>query len=183
MRVFHWLLLLLTVFAFILIAILCSDVPSGASGILHPEYSTMLKGGSSIAESTTVKWLGLFFGIGIMLFFVMGIFIGMDSRPKSIRNEARVPFLIGTALYLLVFIALTLAYWSLYDSGSSVYLGGFPLPTAILLYGVTFVPILFTILYVRNFHSWVLSSDELESFHEIKRKRIARMGNAEKSPS
>ena len=179
MKVFHWLFLLIVLFAFVLLAILLSDVLPGSSGMLHPEFKTMLKGGPSIAASARGRWLALFFGIGIILFFVTGIFIGLASRNKLVRDQARKPLLIGAVAYLLVFISLTLSYWSYHDTGSSIYLGGFPLPTGILLYGVTLLPVVFTILYVRNFGTWVLTGEELERFHEINRKRKARLGNTE----
>ena len=48
-----------------------------------------------------------------------------------------------------------------------MFLLGFPLPTAVMLYGIWGVPLIFVLFFVIRFDQWILKPEELERFETL----------------
>jgi hypothetical protein len=99
------------------------------------------------------------------------VFIGIGNRRTPLSDQAKLSISIASGIYILVFVVLVFVNWSYVDSQSDFFIGGFPLPTSIMLYGLTLVPLLFTLLYIIKFEAWILSKEDLEKFEAILRSR------------
>lgn len=164
MKIFQ-LFLGLLLFVFVLFASMqFSGQPDGATGIPHEQFGQLLKSGTSQAEMPVVKWLAYLFGLAIIGVFGFGIYIGMLKNGKTGPPANWILF--GFFLYMLVYSGMTNSYWS-YDPNDPVYFGGFPAPTAWMIYGMWAFPAFFTILYNYFFHSWYLKDEDMERFEEL----------------
>ena len=103
-------------------------------------------------------------GVLQILFFVSLLALGARSR-KSFPTERRVLW-IGALVYVAFFLAMTVAYDAYARSGSDLLVFSFPPPTALMLYGVGFTPLVFVGLYMLRFEPWILDDDELDRFLE-----------------
>ena len=151
--------------AVVLIVVLV-DEPANSRGIDHPGFETMRQGGDS-SRHDSVLLLGWLYGT-----LSIGLFVGLMAM--ALRRGGRLPagsgpaLLTGLALVVLVFTLLVLSYRS-YVAPEAVrtLFGSFPQPTAWMLYGLWPVPLVFVLLYVRNFDRWVISEDEVAEFERL----------------
>ncbi|MFT5386662.1 MAG: putative membrane protein, partial [Saprospiraceae bacterium] len=169
MKTSHWFLILLTAFTTVLFMILISDPPIASTGKLHDQFKTMMHSGSSVIASAYVKWLAFLFGLGIIAIFGMAVSFGAKKygQLKGIKSW----LYLGIIAFLLVFTMITFIYWEYSATGSRTIFGGLPLPTALMMYTLGTVPLIFTLIYVVKFRSWVLTEEEEKRFQEIIEKR------------
>jgi len=168
----YYVFLLVLAFPLLIIAGLAivEPVPQ-ASGVVHPEFKTMLHSANSQASSSQVKYLGFAFGISIIAVFGLCLYWG-SKRTQQAGFRKR-DLWVGMILYLLTFSALVFSSWK-YDHIEAPLWGELPIPTAWMLYGIWFVPVVFIILYVSGFRKHVLSEEDEAAFQKIIEERIAR---------
>ncbi len=143
--------------------VLTTDEPDNAHGFAHSTFAaSMQQGGSGIERHEHIRWLGLAYGALKIVFFVSCLLLGV--RDSKNRKWA---FLLAGIVYLATFCLMMVAdYFYVRDATPTLVLG-FPLPTAIMLYGLWGVPWIFLLFYVLNFDRWILSPLELERFEEM----------------
>ena len=165
----------------VVLAVALTDEPAGSRGIDHPEFETMRQGGGSERHDSVVFWGWLYGTLSIALF--VG-FMALGLRRRGRLPEGSGPALvIGLALFALVFTLLVLSYRAYVEPGADRALfGSFPRPTAWMLYGLWPVPLVFALLYMKNFDRWVISEDEVAEFEQLvaesKRERALRRRDA-----
>ncbi|MEO1974211.1 MAG: hypothetical protein ABGX07_21795 [Pirellulaceae bacterium] len=139
----------------------------GLHGIPHDKFSrTMLQGGSGSERHASVRWLGLSLGLLQVSFFVGCLLLGI----RGLAGRTRVVIVCGT-LYAAAF-AMMVIVDHFYAMGSArAIVMGFPLPTAIMMYGVGGAPLAFVLLYVLNFDQWILTPDDFEKFEKLVRSK------------
>jgi len=142
--------------------VLMTEEPEGAAGVGHPEFSSMLQGGDGAQRLAPVRLVSRILGVLLILFFVALLVLG-TRRKKSFPTERRLLWM-GTLAYVGFFLAMTVAYDAYASSGSDVLVLSFPPPTALMLYGVGFTPLVFVFLYMLRFDPWILDDDELGRF-------------------
>ena len=134
---------------------LMSAQPPGNRGLPHSIFpKTMLEGGSGVERLGPVRWLGLAF-----VLCQVGIYVSCLALRRSRRRViimATVGLLFAATFVALVVVDLFYARGELREV-----VAGLPWPTAIMIYGVCGVPILFIMLYTVFFDSWVMTPDEL----------------------
>lgn len=167
-----WLFIFLVGFLFLIVLIWIFPVPTAATGMLHPTYSTMLKSGTSVAAVPLSKWLAFFFGIGVLGTFSFLLVIGAKKASAVKNRKINRSLLLGIGIYLAMYGWMMLSYWS-YEPGDGFFLG-FPLPTAWMLIGMGLMPLFFTVLYIVNFNNWVISPEEIATFQQIVAARRKR---------
>lgn len=177
MNKFHWLGALVFCFVGLVVALFLTEVPVQATGMMHPHFSSMLKSGSNLPPSLLQKIIYLFVGIFILTILCLMLFIGIDNRKSSSLRLTRLLILIASGLYISVFVVMVLINWSYVDGQSDLFVGGFPLPTAIMLYVLTLFPLTFSLIYILKFKSWILNKDDLTKFEEIIRSRKQRQSS------
>ena len=141
--------------------LLLDEMPDG-HGFNHPDYPTMQRGGDGTARHADVLWIGWALGVLQLLFFIGLLALGARSRrPQPFEKRAMIA---GTIIYVAFFTWMVLAYNSYAIASSPGLVFSFPLPTALMLYGVGFAPLVFIFLYMFRFTPWILDDDELETF-------------------
>ena len=111
------------------------------------------------------KTVGFGLAFVVLILTVMGLFVAQGYRKHAGGGPMR--WLLGGFIgYGLVFGGLVLAYRS-YASGDISFFGGFPAPSAWMVYGVFLFPWVLVILYVRNFDRWIYSSEDAARFQTL----------------
>lgn len=174
MKIFHLFLAFILVFWLVIIGIWITPEPAAVSGQLHPEFHSMLKSGTSVSSSPTIKWLSYFFGLGI--FGIMGfmILIGARKKDKTITRKIHARILLSFVLIFLVYSITVFSYWDYASTTTTSYFGGLPTPTSWMVYGIWFTPLVLVFIYIFKFDQWIISSEELRRFQEIVEKRRER---------
>ena len=102
-----------------------------------------------------------------MVFMVTCLTLGVRKR-----SQRRGPFLVVGALFVLLFTLLILSDAAYARGESERLVLSFPLPTALMLYGVYGIPVLFMVIYTVKFDSWILTPEDIERYHKlVKEKR------------
>lgn len=144
------------------------------TGQIYETYQSMLVSGTSVASHPILKWMALFFGIGILIVFSFIMFLGFRKGGRKLNPQLKQSLLAGMGLYIACFIIMTIVYWQYHDGTNLEYFMGVPSPTAWMLFGLGLAPLYFTTIYIIKFNDWVISPEELDEFHDIVRKRRLR---------
>ena len=140
------------------------NVPTGQ---LHPEYSTMLRSGESVAADPLVKWMAYLFGLGIISIFALALLIGARKEDPGKQRGLSRALGWGLGAYFIVYTLFVIVYWQYAGEATTGFALGFPIPTAMMLYALGFVPLVMTFVYLVKFRDWVLTEEEEERFKEI----------------
>ena len=172
-QLFRFFFILLLGFLGLIIYLWVGTTPSiHAAGALHPKFSSMLKSGQEAANNSSASIFSYLFALFAVATLGFVLLIGM--KKKGSLGPVKKGLIGGIIGFMLVFTGLTLSYWD-YTSAetSSTYFGGFPTPTAWMLYGVPCFALFFTFLYLINFDNWVLTEEDKARFDEIIEKNNA----------
>lgn len=137
----------------------------------HNSYSTMLVGQYNVGSE---YWVFVLLGWSMINIFILCLYLGLRNRSgqKSIGRW----LVTGYLLYCLAFGLMVLADLNYLNEATTAFFLGFPIPTAWMIYGMWFVPLLFSILFIIKYNSWVLSQDDLRTFEKILQDRKQRLG-------
>lgn len=138
----------------------------------HPDVPAMLQSKALAAETPIVIVLGSVFGV--LSLAVMGL-VGWAGLLKQGKETPLARWmLIAFGGYILVFMALFLTYSGyVNDPYSSSIFGGFPVPTAWMMYGAWFFPLVFIGLYSFLFKKWVVNEADMAQFEALLQQRRA----------
>lgn len=141
--------------------------PPGGHGAPHDQFArTMYKGNIGIDRLADVRWLGLAFAGMQAIFFVSCLLLGTRKRGRLL-----VVVVSGGLLYVAAFVALVLADSVYAGGGAREIVLGLPVPTAIMIYVVTAVPVIFSVMYVLQFDQWILKPEDLERINQLAERR------------
>ena len=166
MKPYLILLGLLVLTALTLGVALTRPVPEAATGAPHAEHAEMKQGGDPERHDGGLL-LGWIYGVAQIGLFMVTIGI---SIPKNRPGQWWLS--VCSVLYLAVFSAMMLVYAQERANAPSVL--GFPLPTAMLVFGMWPASALFVVLYSTHFRKWVYSTADAKRFEEIKTKYSGR---------
>lgn len=155
------------ILVFLLGIILCAGlVPEvvGATGVDHPQFKGMKVSPSNIDQQPSTRYLGYLFGLGIISLFGTMLFIG--NRKKGQMTSISKPLIIGILIYIVVFSSMVFSHWSYSDNNGSDFILSMPKPTAWMILGVWFVPLIITITYILKFEEAIISDEEIAEFNE-----------------
>lgn len=139
------------------------EEPENAHGFKHATFQqAMLQGGSGIERHATARWLGLVYGTLQIIFIVSCLLFGV---PKA--TKAKVTLICCGGAVVSVFGLLVITDYFYVRSEAPMFLLGFPLPTAVMLYGIWGVPLIFVLFFVIRFDQWILKPEELERFETL----------------
>ena len=149
--------------------VLFLEEPPDSQGYGHRDISTMRQGGSGERHSQ-VLWWGVAIGVLQLLVFVGFLLFGMrrGSGPERSKGWA---FLVGSVLYLTVFMLMIFAYREYVEDPSGRLLS-LPVPTAVMLFGLWPLPLYFVLLYSLKFDDWVFSPEDNNRFQELVRSNL-----------
>ncbi len=125
----------------------------------------MLQSTGGIAAQSGALWVAFVMSLLILAMMATCVWIGLGKRGSGTPLSRRM--MIGFGGYGIVFAALTATYARYAGDTEVPFFGGFPLPTAWMIYGVWLFPILFVALYMTMFDRWVLTDDDLARFKQL----------------
>lgn len=167
---FSWLtFVMLLVLCVIIAALFCiGEVPGGLS-LKHPDHVDMLQGRPGIETQLNIKWLGWAFGVMQFCFFIclLALCLNKQGRLKILKK----PLFACTLLCITAFCLMMTAYWAFAQEGSGSLFGSFPLPTALMLYALWPMQILFVVIYVIYYDKAIFTTEDEEKFQELLRSQ------------
>lgn len=179
MKLEHLVFVLLLLYGALLVAAFLTPPPDGSHGAAHPDFATMLTGGDPQRHAPTL-WLGWGVGLTQILLTSAMIALGMRRPGDGFAGDLRglgKPLMGGTLLYAVVWTFLILTYQGSMDGGSGTLYLALPAPTAVMIYLLWPVPLVFAAFFVFGFRRWVLSEEDQEAFARIVARRQAAQAN------
>ena len=134
-------------------------------GTSNDAHATMLSGGDGAARYENIWWVGLAFGLFQIVFFLVSLAVGGEKRGDY--GPLKLPLIVGGIAYAVVFIALVLSHRAYVNDADPGLFLGFPIPTAWMMYGVWLVPLVFMLLFLFKFDSWIYTEDDRKRFEEL----------------
>lgn len=153
----------------IVFTILLQPAPDSISGNLHPIFPSMSQGGDASRHDGFLA-LGWLFGALQIILFVVCIWVSICGE----KTHRWVVIVCGGA-YLLIFTMLMISYRQ--GVIEAPFILGFPLPTTLLVFGMWPMAVVFSILYVVKFRSWVYSPQDQEVFENLKAEMNSKGGD------
>lgn len=160
--VYALLICLLALLLIMLLAWIWSPLAQ-ATGVPHPEYKGMYISVANIDEARHTRWLGYFFGLGII--GVFGSFLFLGNRKKGKLTPISQWLWIGIVMYSIAYSGMVFSHWEYVAEGGGAFVLSMPIPTAWMICGVWFVPAIITLVYILKFESWIISEEEIATFH------------------
>ena len=139
--------------------------------------STLLQSKGGYGDKPGVIIMGYMILAMMLGIMCTAILMGMKKYGKPSPGQRWI--IVGFILYGLVFLALTLSYWNYTQGNIASLWGGYPAPTAWMIYGVWLFPVLIVVLFIIKFDQWFLSADDLETFKHLLDERKAVEGGEE----
>jgi hypothetical protein len=166
--------ILIAMAAVTLITMLIPEV-EGSGGIPHPRYESMRHGGSGIERHGHLIWLHWTFGALAISFFVALMAFGA-RKGDSLRGFGR-KLALGLAAFLAAWTFLVVAYRDYMLEATHKLYFGFPLPTAIMLYVLFPVSMVYVFFYLFGFEQWVLSNQDYTAYERLLAEKRASQNN------
>jgi uncharacterized membrane protein len=169
-----WLLLVLLLATCIVLAITLSipQIPEGHD-FTHPNYETMQRAPDGMERNGPVLWLGLSFAV--LQFCIFACLMELSLNKQGRLSTFKKPLLVGLLLNVGIFSLMMFAYRIYARDGSGPLIGSFPWPTALMLYGLWPMQIIFVIIYVWYFDRGIFTAQDLEKFQQIVKARRQSM--------
>ena len=140
------------------------EEPPGSLGFEHPLVPNMQRGGGTDRLGGAL-WLAWGLGALEIAFFVGLIALGARSG-RGLRGLGR-PLWIGFAAYVALWTALVLTYRSWIAAAPDTLWLALPSPTAVMLYGLWPVPLVFLWLYATGFSRCIYTDEDRRRFEEL----------------
>lgn len=165
----HVLFAILVLLLLVVVVLGSFDEPPHAVGLPHPDHGAMAMGGEATSRSAELLPWGLAFALLQVALFASLLLLGLRRGDEPVVRRY-FPVLLGLAVLAICFVFLFAAYASFSENPmkSSIVLG-FPAPTAWMLFGVWWSPIVVIVLYHRKFDTWVYGPREERAFRELMR--------------
>ena len=158
--------LLLATCLVIALIILIPETPGGKA-FDHPDHSAMLQSPDGMERHRRIMWLGGIFGILQFCFAtsLIALCLNKQGRLKIFKT----PLIICMLLCITVFVSMMAAYMVYARDGSGPLIGSFPLPTALMLYALWPIPILFVIVYIMYYDKAIFTAEDEKKFQALVR--------------
>ncbi len=141
-------------------------------GFDHPQFDHMQQGGDGAARHEGMLWAGWLFGVLQIMLFVVCLAMG-SRKPKRNRSWDAL-LIVGGVIYIATFSLLVFTYHESLVEAKVVFLGPFPLPTTVMLYGLWPMPVYFLVVYFCLFDRWVLTADDMDTYSRLLEARQQR---------
>lgn len=145
------------------------DVYPGA--VTHPQQSEMHVAGPAAEYDARMIAAGTAAGVLVISVLLLCLLLGSGKNGAS-PQFVGIVVVVGSLL-LGVFLAMTSAMGEYIRSPSPNLIGGFPVPTAWMVFGVWLTPVLFLVVYVAGFRRWVMTEDDQRRLETLVAQRQA----------
>ena len=140
------------------------EAVAGSSGLPHPDHEMMLRGGPGLERLRPILLPGWLLGSFAVAFFSTCFALGvreLDRLTVTLISACGV-------FYELVWTILVVLAWRFASIQSTTLFFSFPAPTAWLLFVFTPAPVVFLVLYLVRFESFMPPDSELERLHSLR---------------
>ena len=110
-------------------------------------------------------WKGFLMSILILGIMACCILLGVSKGDKIGPYFRWIS--LGFVFIGVIFLALTLSYSTYTGADSTTFFGGYPSPTAWMIYGVWIAPLALIFLFSFTFDRWFLKPEDLQNFREL----------------
>ena len=141
----------------------------------HPEYSSILQ--STGPYDGTASWLGVIFGL--LLVGVIALTSTIGLYRTGTRSKLNSWMIRGIVIYAGVWVLIKFADDIYLTSSSPAFWGGFPLPTALLVYGIGVFPVLIIPFYYLYFGRDIFNESDQEQFNALLKDNADGSGGVE----
>ena len=147
---------------------------TGEHGFVHPDHASMSKAPPSLERHAAVLWFGWGFGV-LQIIFYMGM-MALGARKGVDLRGLKWPIIWGGLAYAVMWTLVVVAYTSYRtDDAPSLFLT-LPLPTALFVYGLFPLPVIFVIYFCVGYKRWILTDEDLQAYKDLVADRRARHG-------
>lgn len=151
-------------------------VPGSMDGTAeaHKEITGMLQSKGNAVDNPLMVLIGSL--LGILAVSVIGINVWVGVLKGGQENTLGRWMLRAFGIYVLIFGAISWTYLGfIEDPITTQFIGAFPIPSAIMIYGVWFFPLVFVGLYTFMFKTHVLTHKDVQTFRDM----VQQSGEAE----
>ncbi len=165
MRLISSILALLLIVAACIVAIFVVAEPTASTGLAHPSIAAMRVGGDGLTRFTPVSTIILIMQSAIFAMFGLLLYLGISKHRRT--RQCKIWITAGTVSLLMVWWFIFGTYSGYLTSGQPRMVFGFPLPTAITVYGLWLAGFVFVIAYVVGFRSFIFTKEDEAAYHEL----------------
>ena len=163
---FRWFFASLLLLLIIVSLLFTSSETSFLQESVHPQFSTMMHSGDPSLATGVVQWSQFFLGCGVIMIFGLCLMISVRKSDRSQTRRFRSLTTIGIFIYIIIYTMVV--YLDRIDHMQPLQvLWAFPRASAWMLFPLSLIPIVFTLMYVFGFNQWIISPKEEQAFHEI----------------
>lgn len=166
MRLIHVILaLLLAIFGLLVVLLLAGD-PAGATGQPHEQFSAMTVGGDGLARLGGMGWAMFAIQVLTILLIHSLIAFGINQRHR----DSIFWVLLGSSMVisLVVWIVMYFSYIEFLQTGASTLVVGYPLPTALAIFGVFIGGSYLCVIYIWGFRRFVYTQADEASYEALR---------------
>jgi len=140
-----------------------ADVYPGAA--THPQHKAMHVAGPATDFDAKMLGSGTMAGVLIISIFLLCLLLG------SGKNGATPQFItivvVASSLLIGVFLKMSSTIRDYIAAPSPEIAGGFPTPTAWMVFGISMTPMVFLLIYVAGFRRWVMTDDDRKQLEAL----------------
>jgi hypothetical protein len=161
-------LVICTVMAALVVAIMLAPSVGNTAGLPHPDFPGMQIGGSANGDTGRLVHIGMYAFLfqALLLLLINCLCLLGVSRPRRDRR-LYIAMMVSYLFALLVWWQMYFGLASFYETGQVSYFGGFPLPTAWQMYGTWASALPLILFYVLWFNRYIFPPEEEAAFQAI----------------
>lgn len=156
-----------------IVGMMVSPSISNITGHTDQHYSSLFISGTPITQLIILKLIGLIFGLCTISIFLLAVAIGAQKSKSKHQRRVNSILVVGSALYLGMYLWMVVSWWDYTEFNSFDYILGLPIPTAIQMFGLLFIPGFLSFFYITQFDTWVYSKEDEAKFQEILNRRTS----------
>ncbi len=132
---------------------------------LHPDYPPMTQSVHQITQDSTVYTFAIALAFSIIA--IMGVLSLMGNRKHGQWGKISYWLIGGLLIYAFAWGVMLWKHYQYQSTGEYSFFGGFPTPTAWMIYAIWFLPILPMAAYFILFKSWIWRDADESRFQEL----------------
>ncbi|MEM8768042.1 MAG: hypothetical protein AAGE43_11385 [Pseudomonadota bacterium] len=169
-RLIHGILALLLAILGVLIALLIQGGPEAATGAAHPQIPGMNVGGDGLARLGGMGWLMATLQTLVLLLIHALLALGVSERHRT--SVFWVLVAVGAALSMAVWWGMYLSYVTYLADGTGPLLFGYPVSTALMLFGVFLAGSYFCGLYIWGFRRFIFPEEDEAAYEALRAEAL-----------
>jgi len=160
--------ILMTLSLVLLLVIAVAFLLPGATdptAVPHPEIPLILQSTAGSAVDVFTPWIGFVLELLMVSIIAVCVWIGLRKNGKTTTLNRWM----GGAfvVYALLFLVMSITDIWYMQGEKAHFFGGFPVPTAWMIYGIWTFSLVFVAFYASMFNRDILTEADMERFHEL----------------